>query len=146
MAAFSISLDVVSVHAAFLKQPVQLHLVQVANKASHENCFHCVGTNHSLRRLVVDDRFKPLFGSLANALRKTDILKTLKQMKHDEWARQVQACCGNAETQRYTRGAKRARISSFSPTVAIVAPQVSTVGSKTLMVELTAQPKVWRCC
>lgn len=142
MPAFSITSDVVSVHAAFLEQPVQLHLVHVANTGLHEKNPHCVSTNHSLCPLVVDDRSIPLFGSIQNASCKTDILKTLEQMKDDEWARQVRTCCGgHTGTQRYRRGDKRARILSFSPIVAIVAPQVSTVGSETLMVELTAPAK-----
>ena len=103
MATFNITLEVVTVNAAFLERPVRLPLVSVANTGSHENYFHCVSKNAALHRLLVDERFVAVFGTLAKALRKSDILKTLKQMKDDEWARQVRASCGCSKTQRYTR-------------------------------------------
>jgi len=94
MATFSITPEVMSVNAAFLDRPVQLPLVAVANTCSHDNYFHCVSKNTALHRLFVDERFASVFGTLKDALRKSDILKTLKTLKDAEWAKQVQASCG----------------------------------------------------
>ena len=143
MAAFAFISDVVSVQASCLKQPVQPPLVQVADRPSHEKYFQCICTNHPLKTLIVDDRFVWPFGSVAKALCHTDILKKLKQMKDDAWRRQVEACTGVGVEPPLKREEWRSKVLSFPTTVAIVAPEVSTVGSKTLMVQLTPRAKVW---
>ena len=116
MATFSITHEVVSVNAAFLERPVQLPLVHVANTESHEQYFHCVVTNAALFRLMVDSRFVSVFGTRAKALRKSDILKTLKEMKDAEWKKKVgRVCVRDWQQQRYTLEATRSQILSFPP-------------------------------
>ena len=141
MATFSITPDVMSVNAAFLDIPAQLPLVAVANACEHDNYFHCVSKNTALHRLLVDEQFAKVFGTLKDALRKSDILKTLKALKDAEWANQVQASCDKMKDPRYTTRTNRATILSLPATVAIVAPQVLTVESKTLIVVLNAATK-----
>ena len=140
MATFNITQEVVTVNAAILERPVQLPLVSVVDTGSHENYFHRVSKDTSLHRLLVDDRFVSLFGTLAKALRKSDILKTLKQMKDDEWARQVRASCGDTEAQQCKRGQPVKNLVVL-PTFPSVAPQVLTVERKTLMVVLNPSTK-----
>ena len=74
-------------------------------------------------------------------MRKTDILKTLKQLKDDEWSKQLAALNYAAAKRRYTKGAMRAKVLAFSPTVSIVAPRVSTVASITMIVGLNKPTK-----
>ena len=137
MAAFRFTYDVVSVDAPFLKQAVRLPLVQVDGKEG-EKFFHCVCTNHLLKTLIVEDRFVRSFGTVANAVCHTDILKKLKQLKDDEWKRRVERQKQRINT---TTKAWRAKILSFPPTIEIVAPAVLTVASKTLTVQLNAANK-----
>ena len=135
MSKISFSTSVVSVHADFLKAPLQLALVAVANTQPDEKYFHCVHKNAQIHRLLVEERFVTVFGSSARALRKSDILKTLKQLKDDEWNRKVKEECGHSRVaERYTRGTKRSKVLTFDATVPIVAPRVSAVESMTLMV------------
>ena len=138
MAAFAFISDVMSVQASFLKQPVQLPLVQVDGK-EHEKYFQCICTNHALKTLIVEDRFVRSFGTVAYALCHTDILKKLKQLKDDEWKRRVDEARNNGLTPR--QYAWRAKILAFPPTIEIVAPVVSTVASKTFTVQLSAMHK-----
>ena len=96
----------------------------------------CIATNTQLHRLLVEDRFVTFFGSRDAALRKTDILQTLKALEDDEWKRLVTEGCGHSTVaERYTRGQKRTKVLAFDTTVPIVAPQVSTIESVTLIVE-----------
>ena len=74
-------------------------------------------------------------------MRKTYILKTLKQLKDDEWSKQLAALNYTQATRRYTGRVLKAQVLSFSPTVSIVAPRVSTVESITVMVELSKPTK-----
>ena len=141
MANFRITQDVVCVDVAFLKKPVKLPLVDVSGTSSHEMYFHCISANTSLHRLLVADAYVTLVGSAAAALRKTDILKTLKQLKDDEWSKQLAALNYTAAKRRYTKGGMRAKVLAFSPTVSIVAPRVSTVESIAMLVELSKPTK-----
>ena len=95
--------------------------------------------NHHLKVLIVEDRFVRCFGTVANAVCHTDILKKLKQLKDDEWTRRVEEARGNGLTTR--QHAYRAKILAFPPTIEIVAPAVSTVASKTFTVQLSAMHK-----
>ena len=106
MATFSITPEAMSVNAAFLDRPVQLPLVAVANAGEHY-IFHCVNKYTALHRLLVDEQFAQVFVTLKAALRKSDILKTLKALKDAEWAKQVQTSCGWMKTPRYTRESNR---------------------------------------
>ena len=137
MATFTFISDVVTVHSSF-KPAVQLPLVQVEGRPSEEKYFHCICTNHHLKTLIVEDRFAKSFGRVAKALCNTDILKQLKQLKDDAWTRQKEAVSGANPRQK---GKWRAKVLAFPATVAIVAPVVLTVGSKTLMVQLTNPSK-----
>jgi len=135
MSMFSITSGVVSVDAAFLKHPVQLTLVDVDGVAGQ--CFRCVGSNTSLHRLLVTQQYAKHHGSAAVALRKTDILKTLKQLKDDEWTKALEAMDYNPEIRRYTPPGMRTKVCRFPATVDIVAPQVLHVEGMTMTVELT---------
>ena len=104
-----------------------------------EKFFHCVCTNHHLKVLIVEDRFVRCFGTVANAVCHTGILKKLKQPKDDEWKRRVEEAKANGLTAR--QNAWRAKILAFPPTIEIVAPVVSTVASKTFTVQLSAVNK-----
>ena len=141
MATFKFSPEVMNVNADFLDIPVLLPLVAVNGGGHDSHFFHCVNMNTKLHRLLVDERFAQVFGTSKAALRKTDILKTLKVMKDAEWTKQVLAKCGRMKTIRYTVPSTRATILSLPATVEIVAPQVSTVESKTLTVVLNKATK-----
>ena len=135
MSNISFGTEVVSVHADFLKAPLQLTLVAVANTQPDEKYFHCVHKNAQIHRLLVEDRFVAVFGSAAKALRKSDILKTLKQLKDDAWNRKVKEECGQSRVvERYTRGTKRSKLLAFDPTIPIAAPRVLTVEGMTMTV------------
>jgi hypothetical protein len=138
MATFRISQDIVRVDADFLRRSVKLPVVQVENSAGL--FFRCISSNTALHRLVVADTYVALIGSAAAALRRTEIMKTLKQLKDDDWSKQLATLNYNESTRRYTRGI-RAQALSFSPTVSIVAPRASNVESITVTVELSKPTK-----
>ena len=136
MSNIRITTDIVTVRADFLKHTLQLALVDVPNTKPDEKYVRCIATNTQLHRLLVEDRFVTFFGSRDAALRKTDILQTLKALKDDEWKRLVKEGCGHSTVaERYTRGQKRTKVLAFDTTVPIVTPQVSTIESVTLIVE-----------
>ena len=141
MATFVFSLEVMNVTAPFLDNPVLLPLVAVHGAASEKNFFHCVSKNTKLHRLLVDGKLAPAFGTLKAALRKSDILKRLKEVKDAEWTKHVLASCPTMKTIRYTVPENRAKILSLPATVEIVAPQVLTVESRPLTVALNKTSK-----
>ena len=134
MAIFEFESQVVCVYASFRKDAVKLPLVQVHGTPSGDKYFQCICTNHHLKTLIVEDRFIRAYGSVAKALCNTDILKQLKQLKDNAWQRQTEAVVG---ANRRQRGKWRAKLLAFPATVGIVAPVISTVESKTLMVQLS---------
>ena len=89
MAEFTIKPEVVNIDAPFLKEAVRLSLVLVDNTAALDQFFHCIMNNGPLIRLLVDDRFDKIFGTRGKAMRKSDILTTLKAAKDLEWKRHV---------------------------------------------------------
>jgi hypothetical protein len=133
MSMFSVTSGVVKVDVEFLKHPVQLPLVDVDGVAGQ--CFRCVGSNTSLHRLLVTQHYAKLHGSATVALRKTDILKTLKQLKDNEWSKALEALNYNPEIRRYSTS-MRTKVCKFPSTVEIVAPQVGDVESMTMTVAL----------
>ena len=138
MANITIITEVVTVKADFLRNVdgVQLPLVAVPESKPGEQFFHCMSSNWKIHGLLVADRFVDIFGSRQKALSKTDVLKTLKTLKDDEWHRQVAESCGESAIQRYTRGEKRAKLLQFESTVVIAAPQFSGVESVRLVFAL----------
>ena len=136
MSNIRITTDILIVRADFLKRTLQLAPVDVPNTKPDEKYVRCIATNTELHRLLVEDRFVAFFGSRDVALRKTDILRTLKALKDDEWKRLVKERCGHSTVaERYIRGQKRTKVLAFDTTVPIVTPRVSTIESVTLIVE-----------
>ena len=134
MATFEFITDVVSVRPSFRAASVALPLVQVHGTPPDHKYFQCICTNHLLKTLIVEDRFIQVHGSVAKALCNTDILKQLKQLKDDAWNRHTEAIVGINIRQK---SKWRAKILMFPATVAITAPVISAVESKTLTVQLT---------
>ena len=138
MADFTFTHEVVTVNAAFLKKAQQLQLVQVPDADSSHLFFHCVTTNAVLKQLLVDDRFIPIFDTRAKALRKSNILGTLKKAKDVEWKRHVdETAFVKWSRGRYTLAATRSKVLGFPTFIDIAAPKTETVDSMTMTVYLT---------
>ena len=139
MSNFIITTDSVTVMADFLEKDKAwtLDLVHVANTEPGEQYIRAVCGNTQLHRLIVEEKFIRKYRSAQKALLRTDILKQLKALKDIGWRKKVDSECGHSrEVQiRHTRGNKRAKILAFPATFPIIAPQVSTVESVTMMVE-----------
>ena len=134
MAIVRITQDVVRVDVAFLKKSVNPPLVEVSGVVGMY--FQCVSANTSLHRLLVADAYVKLHGSAAAGWRKTDILKTLKHLKDNEWSKALDGLNYNPEIRRYSTS-MRTKVCKFPSTVEIVAPQVLHVEGMTVTVELT---------
>ena len=130
MATFTITTQATFAHAAFLKEPVKLALVQVDNVDTPY--FHCVKTNMALCRLLVPEQH----GKTDAAMRRTDILQTLKKLKDVEWDKKCESMRYTPDHRRYTQKHVRPTILVFPSTVEIVAPQVGDVESMTMTVAL----------
>jgi hypothetical protein len=138
MADFAITHEVVTVNGAFLKKPQQLELVQVPDAAEGHMFFHCVITNAVLKQLLVDDRFIPIFDTRAKALRKSNILGTMKKLKDVEWQRHVDRLAFvKWSSGRYTLATTRSKVLAFPTFIEIAAPKTETVDSMTMTVYLT---------
>ena len=72
---------------------------------------------------MVDEKSAPAFGTLKAALRRSDILKRLKEVKDAEWTKHVLASCGKMKTLRYTVPDTRTKILSLPATVEISHPR-----------------------
>ena len=137
MSQFTITSEVASINAGFLTNPVQLRLVAVPNADAADRYFACCSSNEDLPRLLVDSRFKGPFGSLKKAMRRTDILKTLKDMKDAEWhTRRERHAKRPWSAGRYTLMQNRAKVLAFPSVIDIVAPSVGSVEGIPLRVQL----------
>ena len=135
---FTIQSDVVNLNASFLKHSVRLPVVPVDN---HPGLFfRCCHSNMALHRLLVAEPYVAVFGCRATALRRTDIMKTIKDMKDAEWAKQVENVANQPELRRYTREL-RTHILTFASTVKITAPRVANVEGIEVEVELSKPTK-----
>ena len=139
MSNFIIKTDSVTVMADFLEKDKTyiLDLVHVDNAEPSQQFVPAISKNTQLHGLIVERKFIRIYGSLQKALMRTGILKQLKALKDIEFKKKVAAECGHSrEVQmRYTRGSKRAKILAFPATFPMIAPQVSTVESVTMVVE-----------
>ena len=138
MSKFTITSEVVSINAAFLKSPVELRLVDLANVNPGDRYFSCCSGNTQLPQLFVEHRFKGPFGSLVKAMRKTEILKTLKDIKDNEWrTRRDRHAKQPWSAGRYTLVQNRAKVLAFPAVVDIDAPSVGSVEGISMSVELS---------
>ena len=113
----------ISVRAGLLANPIELPLVCVDNADPTFNFVQCVAKNGALTRLLVDDRFLESFASKDIALRSSNILRTLKELKDAEWNKHVDGIDKPKWKQgRHTVSGVRPKVVAFPTRIDITAP------------------------
>ena len=127
----------VTVTANFLATPIELPLVIVDNAPADDKYVHVTSKNGQVPRLLVADRFLPYFPSRLKALRSTNILRTLKDLKEQEWNKHVETITKKPWKQgRYKDTAVRPQLNRLPTVIDITTPPTPTLESMTFTVRL----------
>ena len=131
----------VTVTANFLSTPIELPLVIVDNASASDRYVLVSSKNGQVPRLLVADRFLDHFASRLKALRNTNILRTLKDLKEREWNSHVETIEKKPWKQgRYKDKVVRPYINKFPTVIDITSPRTPTLDSMTFTVRLN-KPK-----
>ena len=127
----------VTVTANFLPTPIELPLVIVDNVSASDRYVLGSSNNGQLARLLVANRFLDQFTSRLKALRSTNILRTLKDLKETEWNKHNETIPKKPWKQgRYKDITVRPQINKFPTVIDITPPRTPTLESMTFTVRL----------